>query len=179
MPVSVNTVYTKERLLRFNNYVMASKKLTWILFGICTLWVAACFIVLAALGLTDSTVTLCMVLLLVMDITYVLCAFVLPRFTLGKSKSLNTEVRYTFGDDSFELCAVNQYANETSVVRYTAIAKVGKKDTDLYLFISRQQGYIVDLSALPDEQETLLRRLLASKIPDKKFKWKDQQVESV
>ena len=179
MPVSVNTVYTKERLLRFNNYVMASKKLTWILFGICTLWVAACFIVLAALGLTDSTVTLCMVLLLVMDITYVLCAFVLPRFTLGKAKSLNTEVRYTFGDDSFELCAVNQFANETSVVRYAAIVKVGKKDTDLYLFISRQQGYIVDLSALPDEQVTLLRRLLAGKIPEKKFKWKDQQVESV
>ncbi|MFB8787014.1 hypothetical protein, partial [Pasteurella multocida] len=71
----------------FNNYVMASKKLTWILFGICTLWVAACFIVLAVLGLTDSTVTLCMVLLLVMDITYVLCAFVLPRLPWAKPKT--------------------------------------------------------------------------------------------
>ena len=179
MPVSVNTVYTKERLLRFNNYVMASKKLTWILFGICTLWVAVCFIVLTALGLTDSTVTLCMILLIVIDITYVLCAFVIPRFTLSKAKHRNTEVHYAFGDDSFELCAVNQYANETSVVRYSAIAMVGKKDTDLYLFISRQQGYIVDLSALSDEQITLLRETLAGKIPDKKFKWKDQQVESV
>ena len=56
MPIQVTTVYTKERLLRFNNFVVRSKGWMWILMAACTLIVGAAYGLLLSLGERDRMV---------------------------------------------------------------------------------------------------------------------------
>ena len=173
MPIPVTTVYTKERLLKYQWFAAASKKALWIFMAICTLWVAGCFALLTWFDTASSTIRFCLILIIVWDFLCLFCYFILPRFLVGKTKTLNTSVKYLFQDDCFQIEAENPYAHETSEVRYAMLSKVWKNGDDVYLFISSRQGYIVDLAGLSPEHTALLKNLLESVIDPKKIKWAD------
>ena len=82
-------------------------------------------------------------------------------------------LEYAFDVDSFSLQAENQYTAESATVQYAAITKVSKNKSDLYLFLSSRQAYVVDLSALSPEQIDTLKDIMIAKIPQKKIKWAD------
>ena len=111
--------------------------------------------------------------MLLIDVTYLVCYLIVPRFTLKKNKNLGTTVNYLFEEDSFQMSAVNAYVNENSTVQYSRLLKIGKNGNDLYLFVSPIQAFVADLSALSVEQVLLLKQLLASKLEPKKIKWKN------
>ncbi|MBQ2242166.1 MAG: YcxB family protein, partial [Clostridia bacterium] len=60
----------------------------------------------------------------------------------------------------------------SGTIKYPAIIKVGKKDDDVYLFISKRQGYIVDVSALSEIELLALKALVTAHLPARKVKWK-------
>ena len=54
MPINVKTIYTKDRMLKFNNYVVASKKLFWSAMSILTFIIAVEYILLVTLGTAEK-----------------------------------------------------------------------------------------------------------------------------
>lgn len=171
MPVTVKTVYTKERMLKYYYAVMRSKKLLWLVMALGTLVVLGGNVLVAMLGELDSTMLLCAMLVIVLDATYLLVGFVLPRFTVAKSKRFNAELTYTFEADHFQLKAIGTYSEETATIRYAMLTKVQKNGTELYLMIDPRQGYIVDLANLSDEEQAQLKQTLTAAIPSSLIRW--------
>lgn len=172
MPIQLTTVYSRETLIKFQNYSVASKKLFWTVMILCTALIIGEVALALALDIMSTTLMLCVALLLWVDLVYIFAYLILPRLTLKKSKLLDTVVDYTFSEDSFEMHAQNEYASDSSTVKYSMLSKVGKKGRGLYLYINRSQAFIADLSALSEEQIALLKTTLKSHLPAKKIKWR-------
>ena len=172
MPIELKTVYTKDRLLKFYKVVAASKKWFWILMTICSLLVISASVFLAIVDELTSTTIAGLIFIVAMDITYIILYFV-SRFSIKKSKILNTVIDYTFDTDTITSHSVNSYLDETSTVKYSLIFKVIKKDYELYLFTARNSAMLVDISSLSSDQIALLKNTIESQIASKKINWKD------
>ena len=108
MKFSNRTVYDKERLIRFNNFIILKKRFFWLFMIVCTVLVFGSFALTLALRIYDSTILLCFALTIFIDITYVLGYLVLPRFTVNKAVGLNTNILFEFQEDTFKLSATNK-----------------------------------------------------------------------
>ena len=51
MPITVSTVYTKERLIRLQHFTAANKPVFWTIMILCTLLVVGCWVWLISLAL--------------------------------------------------------------------------------------------------------------------------------
>ena len=172
MPINVSTVYDRERILRLNNYFAHSKFVFWIVMGIASLLVMASFTLLAILDTLSFQIWACLISVIFIDILYLFSYLVLPLIALNKNKSLNVKITYSFDTDSFQLNAVNEHMNENMTAKYTMLIKVVKENTDLYMFISNRQAYVVDLSGLSEEQIEMLKETMEKHIRPNKIKWK-------
>ena len=172
MPINVSTVYDRERILRLNNYFARSKFVFWIVMGIASLLVMASFTLLAILDALSFQIWACLISVIFIDILYLFSYLVLPHIALNKNKSLNVKITYSFDTDSFQLNAVNEHMNENMTAKYTMLIKVVKENTDLYMFISNRQAYVVDLSGLSEEQIEMLKETMEKHIRPNKIKWK-------
>ena len=170
MPINVTTVYTKERLEHYNKYVSASKWWLWVIMIATTLIIAVCTVILALLDSLDGTVITYLVIVVFIDLSYLFFSFWFPRIHIKKAKNLNTEIQYTFDNESFKIQAANQFSEESSTVKYQIISKVRFNKDDMYLYISSFQAYLVDLSGLDFSERVELIELIRSKTDLKKFK---------
>lgn len=170
--MEIKTVYTKERLLKYTAAVMRSRTLLWVTLAICNALVFTCFGLLVAMGAISDTTKFGVLLILVMDVTLLFTSFVLPHFTVPKSKNLNLMVTHTFSPEEIRIEGKNEFMDSSTTVQYPFLMKIIKTGTELYLFISHRQAYIVDLSTLSEEEQTELKELLLSKTTVKSFKWK-------
>ena len=169
MKFSNRTIYDKERLIRFNNFVVLKKRFFWVFMIVCTVLVSISFALTLALKIYDSTILLCFALIMVVDITCSFCSLILPRITINKATALNADILFEFQEDTFKLSATNKNGTDSSELNYSSIIKVMESKCDIYLFISKRQGYILDKSGFeagcPDE---LLEFLKGKNIPYKR-----------
>lgn len=171
MPIETTTVYTKERLLRFQNYVLASKKPLWIVSAVATAIIAVCAVLTFVL-LWDIQGAIKLFGLLLIELCIPLIYIVIPRLSIKKAKNLNAEVHFSFDETAVHTQASSAIGNENASVFYTALHKIGKKDNDLYLFLDASRAFLIDLSTLSAEQVQTLKDLLKPHFKPKKFKWK-------
>lgn len=171
MPVEVKTVYTKEVLLRFQFFMATRRKFLWIFMGVCSTLIYGCLLWTSYLGIEVPTTKHCAIVITILDLLYIFLLLILPRFTVKKSKSLNTVVKYTFYEDHYQILTSNPYSSETATHQYTLLHHAEKRDSTLYLFITNHQAQIVDLAELPYKELCLLRQTLEANLSPKKVKW--------
>lgn len=173
MAINVTTVYTKENLIKFNDYIAKSRKVFW---SIGTVWTAILIITYVLFNfkwrIHEPFVNTITYVYIVLDLFYIYSYFIHPRLSVKKSKFLNSVIKYSFNEDSFQTEVESQEINETATVKYSVIKKIVKQKEHVYLLVSRVQGHIVDVSDLDEEQLSQLKALLKTKVPAKKFKWK-------
>ena len=172
MPINIKTFYTKERLLRYNNFIVAGKRGLWgmMIFG--TLLVLSLFVWGAVQQKFSSTISICAILILVFDLTFLFCYLILPIFTVKKAKNLNAIIEYAFYGSHFEVKASTSYVDEASRVNYSIITKVASRGDEVYLFITANQGYILDISKLNRDERKSLRDIFSTAIQEKRLKWR-------
>ena len=146
MKFSNRTIYDKERLIRFNNFVVLKKRFFWVFMIVCTVLVSISFALTLALKSYDSTILLCFALIMVVDITCSFCSLILPRITINKATALNADILFEFQDDTFKISATTKNGTESSELNYSALIKVMESNRDIYLYISTRQAYILDKS---------------------------------
>lgn len=173
MPINVTTVYTKENLIKFNDYIARSKKVFW---SIVTVWTVILLITYVIFnfkwGIHDPIVNALTYVYIGLDLFCIYNNFIHARLRVKKSKNLNAVIKLSFNEDSFQTEVESQEINETATLKYSVIKKIIKKKDTIYLLVSRFQGHIVDVSELDEEQLAQLKALLQTKVPAKKFKWK-------
>ena len=171
MELKISTVYTKQRLLRFNDYFWKQRKVFFSFMAACTLLIWACVGFLIMINALTDTVVLCGAMVTLMDLAYLFGAFVMPRL-VKKSPSVDAVLNFSFKDSEMNYTAETTQEIASGTIKYSAIIKVGKKDDDVYLFISKRQGYIVDVSALSEIELLALKALVTAHLPAGKVKWK-------
>ena len=171
MPIHTTTVYTKERLTAFIKYSAASKKFLWIIMSICNALMAALLVLSVTLDILSNDLIIYAAYLVFIDLLYIFAVYLLPRLMLKKSKQLNTVVEYAFSEESFEIHAHSDYIDDISTVKYTVLHKAAKKGLTLYLYPTRAQAFIVDLSPLSEEQISLLKNILSKNFKPRRLKW--------
>ncbi len=172
MELKISTVYTKQRLVRFNDYYWMQRKAFFAFMAGGTLLIWACVAFLAFMNALSETVAFCGVMVTLMDAAYLFAAFLLPRLTANKATSIGAVLDFVFKDGEMDIVAETNKERSTSTIKYPAIVKVGKKKTDVYLFVSKRQGYIVDTSELSEIELLALKALVTSHLPARKVKWK-------
>ncbi len=169
MKFSTITNYDKERLLRFNNFIILKKRLFWAIMIVCTVLVSSIFAYYLALNIFDSTITLCFVLVVFIDLTYIFCYLILPRFTIKKSPGLNAIIHFEFQENTFKISGISKNGTDCSELNYSAIQKVMESKHDIYLFISIRQAYIIDKSGFElGSPDVFLEFLKSKNIPYKR-----------
>lgn len=171
MEIKVSTVYTKDRLVRFNRFYAAQKKFFWILLAVCTAIIIFDIVLLALLDALTETIIFSAFMVFIVDVMSVITSFVLPNATVKKSPSIDAKLEYSFTEDSFVVSAEAKNMSDSVTIKYPALVSVAKKE-DVYLFISKRQCYIVDISSLTDLEILALKSLVTSHLSPKKVKWK-------
>lgn len=169
--MTVKTVYTKERLLKFSSYVFRSQKFSNWVMGIATVVTILGTLLVYCLDALDTTVILCFFTIIGLDLVQVLLSVVLPRLTVRKSKMLGTEIEYTFEETGFRYRSSGQFTKEEGTVQYAQLKRAEKQGKELYLMLNNISGNLVDLDTLSDYEEDELRKLLEMNLGSKKVKW--------
>ncbi len=173
MSIEATTVYTKEVLLRFNDFLALRKRALWIIMLLGTAAVLYMCTHAALIIGWNFELALYIVLILAWDALFLFLNFGLPRLTVRKAKNLNATVNFVFTQEHIQIHAQNEYSTDQSVVQYALISKALKSEQYLYLMLMWNQGFVVDLQTLSEKQRKHLRLLLESKLPAKKVKWKN------
>ena len=171
MDIKNMTVYTKERLIRFSDYFARTKLPMWIIYAVLTLFIIAGDVFLLSQGaLTDHMILLSAIALMI-DLMMVFLFVVMPRLTVNKTNTINACLNYSFGEEEVALESEGKLFRDSSSFKYQAIVKVGKYKDDVYLFISKRQAYIVDLSSMSEDDVLALKARLTLKVSPDKIKW--------
>ena len=161
MRFSATTVYSRDRLADFNKFAALEKKWFWIFLSVCTLITLSSFVLLLALGEFSKTVLLGVIIITLIDVFYVLVTFVIPKTAVKKSPALDAEIKFEFHSDFFNVNAVTKTGRESAEHRYSIIIKARESKGNIYLYIAKQQAYIVDVSTLEpaslDDFKTFLK----------------------
>ena len=173
MPIHITTVYTKERLMRFNRYYqLVQRKWFLILLAFEMVLTAAWLVKDIADGLPVSDGTILLFgMAWVLGITWIIMTLIVPRFSYKKAKSLNAVMEMTFSEENLHYSVSSAHSTESGEMQYGMFVKYIRNKDDLYLCSSARQVWLVDLSALTPEQTEQLHTLLSQKIVSKKNKW--------
>lgn len=171
MEINNSTVYTKERLLRFNRFYAKNQIFLWCALPISTVLVYFIGLIQAIFSELSLPVAACALVLTLFDIILPLMFFViLPKYVLKKTKILNTVIEYKFTDGEIFIAVNNESIEEKTSMKYSMLQKAAKNSDELYLFLSSSNAFVVDLSLMSDEEKEQLKSALKANI--KKVRWK-------
>ena len=148
MEFSAATVYTYERLYGFNIFVAKKKLWFWILLAVSTLMCGMAFALSLSMGDVGLFEIFLVALIVLIDVVSIITYFVIPRSSIKKSPALNSTVNFEFYHDNLKISAETRFGKEVSELRYSAIVKYAERVNDIYLFISKNQAFIIDEASL-------------------------------
>ena len=171
MEINNSTVYTKERLLKFNRFFARNQKFLWCALPIATAIVYLIGLIQSIFSELSFPVAVCAFMLTLFDIILPLMFFlILPRYALKKTKIIDTVIEYKFTESELFVNVSNENIDEKTSIKYSLFQKAAKNKDELYLFLSASNAFVVDLSATTDEDKAQIKDALKSNL--KKVKWK-------
>ena len=168
MKLTARTVNNKERLIRFSNYAGLHKLGLWLALLAATVFVTIPFVLQFTGQGIDARVIIGFCLVTGLDFFYVSSYFIIPRATLKKSPLLGVTIVFTFLDSIFAMDALTKKGSDRSTFRYSDLVKIAESKEDLYLYITKNQAFIVDKSNFTEEELSELKAYIKSKIPSTK-----------
>jgi len=171
MPIESTTVYTKERILKFNRFVAMSKKWMWVFMTVCNIIILFGVVLMILLGDFEKIIFL-LGIMAVSDFILIFNNFIIPRIAVKKQIGLHANIKFSLNEHNIHIQASTVNGIEDCTYNYPMIVKAAAQDNELYLFISKSRAFIVDMSLLADEHKALLKGLLEDKLGAKKVKWK-------
>lgn len=164
MEIRNTTVYTKNRLLGFNSFTVLRNVAMWIFFSVATALVTACYILQFFLFERSAAISFSFYFIIFFDAVYAFACFLLPIITIKKSKSNNITVNYIFGESTFFMSAQTVNGTEKAELPYANIIKALESKNDIYLYIGKNQAYIVDKSGFTEGTLDGFKGLIRAKV---------------
>ena len=167
-----DTVYDTDRYVRFNASHFLSRKWFIILMGSLTGFITLTFILGTALLGFDWELLIYTCALWLLDALYLILVLVLPRFTFKKSPAYMSVSHIEFFDDGFiEDSKTNDVTSHTEHT-YAVLKKLRESKTDVYLYISSNQAYLVGKDSFTVGNAESFKRFLYTRVDPKIVKYK-------
>lgn len=173
MEIVVNTIYTYERLVKFNNFYAKRRKGLWIIMGIFSgLYLLMFLAEYVMFRYVNMDYLMYLLLFLLLTIFYLVMLVVVPRARLKKSKVLGGLTTFTFKDTHFESKHQSALISEVRNNSYELIYRIMEDNENIYLFVSRNQACILDKNGIENGTVESLKAFLRTKVEPKKIKLK-------
>lgn len=121
------------------------------------------FVFITAFSGFDTLITVATLLIVLLDALCLFCRVALPKIVSKKASSVTTEITFRFKEDEIEIEAKKPNFIENSTVRYEGITDFEENKNYFYLFISKNQAYVVDINRLENSNPSFLRNFLTEK----------------
>lgn len=143
----------RSRLNRFLNVAMITVSIIMLLF----------FILMTSVSGFDMFITVVTILIVLLDATCFFFRVIFPKIASKKASVDLTEVSFRFKEDEIEIEAKKPNFTENATVRYEGIIDFRENKNYFYLFIAKNQAYIVDVNRLENSNPSYLRNFLMEK----------------
>lgn len=162
MNFSVTTIYKYDRLLGFNFFLASRKRLLWIMLALLTALFTSMLISNLCFGNFSSQLLVYVIVMWCLSLVFLGRYFILPRFTMKRAPGLDMKIKYEFDENGFVISVNKNGALQKATHKYSHILKVMQSKTDIYLFTTKVQCFIIDKSGFsvgtPDELLAFLKR---------------------
>jgi len=176
MEIRNTTKYSLDALLEFNKHHIKRRKGFWIFFGIVTLiaflsFALCCFTYFTSGEPFDWYIAYMFGVVLIVDLFYVLYFTVFMKLQLKKTPTLDADAEYLFTEDEIKETFVSASLNQTLNCKYDSVVLVSESENYLYIYIAKNQAYVVDKDGFTEGTLYDLKVLLSQKIDAKKIKY--------
>ncbi len=121
------------------------------------------FVFITAFSGFDTLITVATLLIVLLDALCLFCCVALPKIVSKKASAVTTEITFRFKEDEIEIEAKKPNFTENSTVSYEGITDFEENKNYFYLFISKNQAYVVDINRLENSNPSFLRNFLTEK----------------
>ena len=176
MEIKTKTEYTVERLLRVNTSHMLKNKLRWVIYIGFTVLILAGTIATLVRGVRTGNFGGIALYLLALagavgyDTYVIIKSFVSPRKKIRVAPIVGATFKVTFRDDGIIVNAHAKNADSNNAHSYLSLESAIKNGSDLYLYVQKNNAYIVDISSLSDSELLAIKEKLTAMV--KSVKWK-------
>ncbi len=168
--LKITLLYTEDDLARGNRYILFKRRLWWTKYGLAYLLLCGVGLIVFAFAqpAPDWRNTFRIIGLIALLIAF--SSLVLERFAAKlMAKQIfrnNLHVRhpqtYSFEDENLTITGELFDAN----LKWHGLVEASETDTDFYLFVSKDQAYVLPKRVFEVGQESLLRDFLKTKLQD-------------
>ena len=121
------------------------------------------FLLITAISGFDLFMTVAILVIAFLDAIYLFSHVALPKIVSKKASAVVAEITFRFKEDEIEIEAKKPNFIENSTVRYEGITDFQENKNYFYLFISKNQAYVVDINRLENSNPSYLRNFLTEK----------------
>ena len=121
------------------------------------------FVLFTAILGFDLFITVAILFIALLDAIYIFSHVALPKIISKKASAVVAEITFRFKEDEIEIEAKKPNFIENSTVRYEGITDFQENKNYFYLFISKNQAYVVDINRLENSNPSYLRNFLTEK----------------
>lgn len=121
------------------------------------------FVLFTAILGFDLFITVAILFIALLDAIYIFSHVALPKIISKKASAVVAEITFRFKEDEIEIEAKKPNFIENSTVRYEGITDFQENKNYFYLFISKNQAYVVDINRLENSNPSFLRNFLTEK----------------
>ena len=175
MEIKTKTEYTVERLIKFNTVHAFKNKLIWVIYIGFTSLILAGTIATVVKGIKTGNYggLLMYVLVLAAAIAYdtyvVIKNFVIPRKKIKEAPIVGATFKVIFREDGIEVFGHLKSNDSHSAHSYLSLETVIKKGNELYLYVNKNNAYIVDASPILESELLQIKEAVTKKV--KNVKW--------
>lgn len=174
MEIRGKSTYDWRSIKKFNNFIFFKRR-KWL----SILWIFA--YVLSAIGFVFEIVTdnfdgdsiERLILLVLVALWAVFLWFVKPKIRYNKNKLIhNMENEFVFTEDGFTMCQHGDGIDSSGNMEYSAVFKVFEAKEFFYIYLTKNQVYMIEKATLEGGSAYDLRELLIKNVGMSKYKLK-------
>ena len=163
MNIVSTTVMDEKRIARLFRHFWSKRIAIWILLGIATA-VSLLSIVITVFGEEfEAQKLISPIIIITFDALIPLYCFGITPLTAKRSPLMDSVYTLEFGEENIKTNIASSSMNSTGELEYSMIIKVDENKTDMYLYITKNQAYIVDKAKLEGGTAEELKAFLKDK----------------
>ena len=163
MNIVSTTVMDEKRMARLFRHFWSKRIAIWILLGIATVFSLLSIVITVFSEEFEAQKLMSPIIIILMDAIVPLYCFGITPLTAKKNPLMGSTYTLEFVEENVKTNIASSSMNSTGELEYSMIIKADENKSDMYLYISKNQAYIVDKSKLVGGTSEELKAFLKSK----------------
>lgn len=162
-----HSLYDYDAIYEFNKFIINRRGRSNRFLNVALITVNAvmllAFLLVNAISGFDLFMTVAILVIAFLDAIYLFSHVALPKIISKKASAVVAEITFCFKENEIEIEARKPNFTENATVRYEGMIDFQENKNYFYLFVEKNQAYIVDVNQLENSNPSFLRSFLSEK----------------